>query len=74
MFSSACGRIDVYILKLSQEFEYESLTKKRVAVFSKNHILDGYPPNDGYLQVSFRYFIFVFDTVYKAQLAFDIHI
>ena len=34
MFSSACGRIDVSILKLSQEFEYESLTKKRVAVFS----------------------------------------
>ena len=34
MFSSACGSIDVSILKLSQEFEYESLTKKRVAVFS----------------------------------------
>ena len=29
MFSSACGRIDVSILQLSQEFEYESLTKKK---------------------------------------------
>ena len=29
MFSSACGRIDVSILKLSQEFENESLTKKK---------------------------------------------
>ena len=28
MFSSACGRIDVSILKLSQEFEYESYKKK----------------------------------------------
>ena len=27
MFSSACGRIDVSILKLSPECEYESLTK-----------------------------------------------
>ena len=34
MFSSACGRIDVSIPKLSQKFEYESLKKKRVAVFS----------------------------------------
>ena len=48
--------------------------QKRVAFFSTNHILDGHPPNDGYLKVSFLYFIFVFDTVYMAQLAFDIHI
>ena len=40
MFSSACDRINVYILKLSQELEYESLTNKRVAVFlKKSHFI-----------------------------------
>ena len=32
------------------------------------------PPNDGYLKVSFRYVVFVFYTVCKAQFVFDIHI
>ena len=40
MFSIACGRIDVYILKLSQEFDYESLTKKIVAVYKAQFAFD----------------------------------
>ena len=37
MFSSACGRIDVSILKLSQEFENESYKKKSSRLVIKSH-------------------------------------
>ena len=62
MFLNAYGRIVVSILTFSQESKNGSLTKNKIAVFG--------------IFLSFRYILFVFNTVYTyiAQLSLDIRI